>query len=1104
MSPATGRALAAANGGRGATSPSATGMGGVEGTAEDYLAAFKACWEPCLTWYNASTLTQDEVDGLKGCMGLFLARALPTLNCHYAVFARHEGVACFMLLLEMVGWAWTWNPDQETPVTMLRDHIRGAATSRLVKNLRPGSQNLAEVMSFLVEEVQAASQDLMRDRDIQAALPGLVGFALSNSRARYTTLTDQLETAFMYQPGSNAGAMQVLWELESAVLEHHRLLKEAGFAVVAPPPGETADGNSCGVEQERASKGRRYQEAPPPNGRPVKRKWVVSGAVEVAGQVARMVAAESWHPLGSSQAYAASALELERISEAASGPWMECACGGGRRRRAILGGTITRCLSQLLAGFVALLPPVWDKELDTRGRLFLGPAEGTHTAAVRQHRATHSAKGSDPAAPGHTRSQSHGQGPPPPSAALGSLSATPSPRGGKHPTATVPLPPVPGARDGLAMHTAPSESSTRHGSLLSGVGSPCGALGPDQMPLPHDPRHTGSQPTSLSTLGAMEALGAGLPQYLSGAFSASHGAAGTGLLVRSMAVGHREGSLPCLLPYVPPEATAVAVVQAEPAASRQNALGSGHAGKAFDLQSVLDAEPGICMTERMAVLRCSLHKVEEDSRELGSRLHSALVTDPYLSPSHIADYDGYAGPLPDGPLARLGSRGADGSAASPAAGAQPYANGQLRAAVHPHHLGGPALGGQGDWGAQGEGPGGQQVSKEPGGPVQGHWEGRQPRGGAEQGHGSLTPGSLLADCVSSEWELLRLVQLQVAAHFRSTYSLQLRSCLITLLTNAVGQKPEEGTNVKVLGGILTAIHDELRCIQQHLGSQAALAAEAAGCCWRAALSALQLLVLNQAGFRPVREEEADVLRQFLVSLQAMFEDEVPHLTRPNQPRLEFKRIGDPAYPDQLLRGKRMPAHHNAAEANGHSGSPASRTLAASSVGADAAAVRTASTSYASALLQAAMADSADLQDFYSVQLSCLQHARLTPRDAGNVFVELGPQQLPLVDLLRILRQRRKTEASTQAFVTDKLREASAIITQVVFGLVSSERVVSEVRCCLPGPGAVRAGGRLVITQHVACFTTMLDSDLRGTTDTTFTLMRNKVRRAGQTKLPHPR
>ncbi|GFH20197.1 C2 domain-containing protein, partial [Haematococcus lacustris] len=204
-------------------------------------------------------------------------------------------------------------------------------------------------------------------------------------------------------------------------------------------------------------------------------------------------------------------------------------------------------------------------------------------------------------------------------------------------------------------------------------------------------------------------------------------------------------------------------------------------------------------------------------------------------------------------------------------------------------------------------------------------------------------------------------------------------------------------------------------------------------------------------------EEADVLRQFLVSLQAMFEDE-------------------------------------------HSGSPASRTLAASSLGADAAAVRTGSTSYASALLQAAMADSADLQDFYSVQLSCLQHARLTPRDAGNVFVELGPQQLPLVDLLRILRQRRKAEASTQAFVTDRLREASAIITQVVFGLVSSERVVSEVRCCLPGPGAVRAGGRLVITQHVACFTTMLDSDLRGTTDTTFTLMRNKQALMGATQL----
>jgi hypothetical protein len=38
-----------------------------------------------------------------------------------------QGVSCFMLLLEMVGWAWTWDPEQETPVAMLSDYIQVGA-----------------------------------------------------------------------------------------------------------------------------------------------------------------------------------------------------------------------------------------------------------------------------------------------------------------------------------------------------------------------------------------------------------------------------------------------------------------------------------------------------------------------------------------------------------------------------------------------------------------------------------------------------------------------------------------------------------------------------------------------------------------------------------------------------------------------------------------------------------------------------------------------------------------------------------------------------------------------------------------------------------------
>jgi hypothetical protein len=47
-----------------------------------------------------------------------------------------------------------------------------------------------------------------------------------------------------------------------------------------------------------------------------------------------------------------------------------------------------------------------------------------------------------------------------------------------------------------------------------------------------------------------------------------------------------------------------------------------------------------------------------------------------------------------------------------------------------------------------------------------------------------------------------------------------------------------------------------------------------------------------------------------------------------------------------------------------------------------------------------------------------------------VYIELSPQQLPLLDIMRLLRQRRKTEPGAQAFVTDQLKAASAVLTQV--------------------------------------------------------------------------
>ncbi|KAF5834732.1 hypothetical protein DUNSADRAFT_8502, partial [Dunaliella salina] len=56
----------------------------------EYLQVLRHCWEPLFVWYAAGTLTSDEVEGFKGCMGLFLSRAVPVLFHHYAVFNRRE------------------------------------------------------------------------------------------------------------------------------------------------------------------------------------------------------------------------------------------------------------------------------------------------------------------------------------------------------------------------------------------------------------------------------------------------------------------------------------------------------------------------------------------------------------------------------------------------------------------------------------------------------------------------------------------------------------------------------------------------------------------------------------------------------------------------------------------------------------------------------------------------------------------------------------------------------------------------------------------------------------------------------------------------------
>lgn len=383
-------------------------------------------------------------------------------------------------------------------------------------------------------------------------------------------------------------------------------------------------------------------------------------------------------------------------------------------------------------------------------------------------------------------------------------------------------------------------------------------------------------------------------------------------------------------------------------------------------------------------------------------------------------------------------------------------------------------------------------------------------GRAQQEEGGMrfpagTPGYLRVT-----WVELVHRQEQIMLSLTTSYSVQYRDTLLQMLMSAFGPKSGEPSSTKALEGILTAVHDELTCIARNLklSSGDTSLADMVDASWRGAMSTLKLLALNQAHFRPLQPDEADWAREFMMSLKRMYDEEVPLVMA------------------QKLRRDEQDL------AKGHPSGSALRSI---------------NYGYCSSLLQALTADSEDLRSMYKAQSTCLQQAEL---HAGSVFIELGPSQISLLDILRILRQRRQDEDFTKAFVSEELERAEAVATQIVFGLSSQERVVAEFRCfvitdgeqsaavaaaeasskptSLSGPGktihrqsarppervshltkltrsslntghengaasiSTSVNGRLYLTQSCICYTTMFDGDLKRTSDTTLILLRTQV------------
>ncbi|GAX72663.1 hypothetical protein CEUSTIGMA_g119.t1 [Chlamydomonas eustigma] len=871
-----------------------------------FLSNFKAGWMACLKDYVGCTYTPEEVEGLKALMGLFLKRAVPALNTHYIAFPRAEGVPSFLLLLEMCGWAFTWDPHAASPIVMMQDNCGRAAQSRLAQDLRINKTNVHESIRIVCGEIESATEDLLRDIEIEAALPGLQNFVAGNSRLRYNILSDHLEVLFAYRPGSVTAAIHDLLHLEEALKVHHQLLKKHALGL---EPGVVRE-ESAGIQPDEKKSNILLWDL---EGAMIStlKLWVQGGANDLKERCPRLLEVETWKPLSGQQRLGGSSAELHRMLDTSLEGWMETCCSAGWRRREELGKVIVACLADLMTAYTQLFESYWEQMLASR----LFPLETTEVEKKNQ--------GVNPHAGTHP-----------------------------HPSAV--------SSSSVSSSTAKDPSGHKR---------------------------------TLST--------------------------GKTLNVRSLVVSNHAVSK-----------------------SMDTRRAHGMSGiTAETLEALADSQQlGISLTSEMCILRATLEQLLEDTKELGESLVEAL------------------------------NEAKEDSAVEE--------TGQLHA--------------------------GEGTEK------------------------------LLANKLSDEtsqylknrWSMLRSKQNQVVASLMTSYSVQYRDTLMQMLTVAFGRRAGTGISVKALEGILTAVNDELTNMLEQLkpgltnkdsaeGSTGRALKDLTRASWRGAMSTLQLLALNQAGFRPLSAEEADWAREFLKSLQDMYSQALPPSMTPH--KMELEGLSDESTQSQNTFIKNAISY-----------------------------------SYCSALLQGLTAETADLKDMYQALFKCVQQTRggapSSNAEPSNhavvaappaVFFELGPQQVSLLDLLRLIRQRRREEATAQDFVVEQLKHAEAIATQVVFGLSSNERLIAEFKCFIaasaecaakpvpPSPKTPRplqpsatmtrssflptdgsdassstpthdmlasgtVQGRMYLTQNCVCYTTMLDDESRGITDTTLVLLRSQI------------
>ncbi|KXZ43775.1 hypothetical protein GPECTOR_81g225 [Gonium pectorale] len=291
-------------------------------SAATYLQLLRTLWEPAMEAHRDGRLTVVESEGLPGLMAAFLQRALPLLANHYEALGGEDAIPCLALLLEMVGWALTWDPGRSPPPHLLTEPLLRAAAREAERTRaaaeaaeaeldaaaaagpaagagsKPaaakstaaaaagaaaagggggsGSDALAGFVVTVAEAAERAAAQLERDVQLAEAVPGLGRrFLRSAAGLRYGALRGALAGLFRRRPGRSGAASTGLWQLEGAVAGLHTAMirhgaggREHGLAVEP----ESANGAAPPPQRKAAAAASSSAPSTPPRPRPVTRR----------------------------------------------------------------------------------------------------------------------------------------------------------------------------------------------------------------------------------------------------------------------------------------------------------------------------------------------------------------------------------------------------------------------------------------------------------------------------------------------------------------------------------------------------------------------------------------------------------------------------------------------------------------------------------------------------------------------------------------------------------------------------------------------------------------------------------------------------------------